>query len=624
MNERRIFCGAASSSCHVRWGLLAFTVLAGACSGAIEDGNNRPVGPEGGGAGGSGAGGRGPTVDGTGGNTPVSMPPPVIPPPMTANCAGTPPAAEVPLQRLTAVQYRNTVRDLLAGSGLGDVIKDVEPALGGVPDDKDDQFASLSTSMSGQHVEAYYAVATSVADAIATRPEHLQKVAGACATKVAAACVATFFDTFGRNVIRRPLTDAEKKDLGAETEGKWSTPAEVFRALIVRLLMSPRFMNQVEIDGAPVAKQPDTLVLSPYEIASRLSYTFWRSMPDAGLMKAAADNVFKTPEGMQRELDRVFADPRTKETIAAFWAEWLKLDKMVPFPTGNKAFDLLAAGLDIGKAGKDHQGAMAAEIRELTEYVAFTKKGTFNELLTTDVSVTKSADLAKLYGTEPWTGQGEPPKLAAGSRAGLLTRAALLVNNDVQTNPFHRGALFRKRLLCDPIASPDPTALPTGALDPPPFDPNKTTRERFAAKVVGGNCQGCHTMFSDVGYILESYDALGRYRTQEKIFDDKGVYVKDLPIDVSGVPGIEAGDTSRVNGPAELIRKVAASGKVEGCFAQNFFAATQRREFTAKTLDACAVDALTADLKNPDVTLADIYKRLALQSAFIVRKVGAQ
>jgi hypothetical protein len=265
---------------------------------------------------------------------------------------------------------------------------------------------------------------------------------------------------------------------------------------------------------------------------------------------------------------------------------------------------------------------MVREIRDLTEYVAFTKKGTLTDLLTTNLSLTKSADLARIYKVPAWDGKAEPPRFPDGTRAGLLTRSALLVIGEEQTNPFHRGAIIRKRLLCDPLPSPDPNALPPGSLDAPPANPMMTTRQRYEGKMLA-ECRGCHAQFNDLGYVLESYDPLGRHRTMEKVFDAKGAIVGELAIDVTAVPKVKLDDTRPVTGPIELTQRVVESKKFEPCFAQSFITYALRRTLAEESADTCSVDDLVAELGKPGVGLGDVYMRLALQASFRRRKVGA-
>jgi hypothetical protein len=135
-------------------------------------------------------------------------------------------------------------------------------------------------------------------------------------------------------------------------------------------------------------------------------------------------------------------------------------------------------------------------------------------------------------------------------------------------------------------------------------------------------CLGCHTMFNDIGYVLENYDSLGRYRTAEKVFDAKGAIVGELPIDARAVPRIKGDDMATVNGPAELVKRIVDSKKVEPCFAQSFFAYTLRREVDPSSADACSAEDLASLFTQPGLSLGDAYKRIALQAGFRRRKVG--
>jgi hypothetical protein len=207
-----------------------------------------------------------------------------------------------------------------------------------------------------------------------------------------------------------------------------------------------------------------------------------------------------------------------------------------------------------------------------------------------------------------------------------LQRAALLVSNLEQTNPFHRGALLRRSVLCDPLPQPDPNSLPPGSLDPPPPSAAQTTRQRFQAKVDGkALCQACHGGFSDMGYVLESFDALGRYRTTEQVYDEKtGQKLAELPIDTSAVAKVTADDTTAVANAAELNQRLVASQKVEACLAQRYFEFAERRAVSAGTLDSCTVQDMAAGLKDPAVGLAGAFRRMAQYSSFFQRKVGPQ
>ncbi|MEZ4237429.1 MAG: DUF1552 domain-containing protein [Myxococcota bacterium] len=365
-----------------------------------------------------------------------------------------------PLVKLSTVQYRNTVTDLLLGSGLGAVLPDVQPLLDAVPADSTDTFRDLDPRVSTEHVTAFFNVARTVGDAVEADAGLRSALAGPCAAEaeLTAACTDAFLRDFGRRVLRRPLTDEELARYAALDDGTRGT-AEAVRAMVVSLLLAPQFLNHVEVDGEAVDGRDDLWRLDPYALASRLSYTFWQTMPDDALLDAAADGSLATEPGWAAAVDRVFDDPRTEQTLWQFWLEWLRLERFTGFSATRPAFQTLAAGEHLGEPGHDHWSDMVEEVALLTSLVVWDQGGTLTDLLTTQVSVTPSADLAHLYGVAPYTG-GSWPTLPASERTGLLQRGALLASSLEQTNPFHRGAFVRRYLLCDPLPTPDPATLP--------------------------------------------------------------------------------------------------------------------------------------------------------------------
>jgi len=579
----------------------------------------------GGPASGAGVGG---TSSAAGGSGPGQVPVGTNPGGVTITCdKGAAPGVS-PLMKLSTLEYKNTVKDLLTTVGAAAVLPSIDGLMASIPDDSlADGFRGRDNRTALEHVQGYFNVGRAVGDAVAKDPALLKAVAGGCASEptLSASCANGFLDKFVRLAYRRPLTDADRAEYAALNDGARS-PAQAIRAMLIVALSSPRFVHQVEVDGTVVASSSDLLQLTSFEIASRLSYAFWQSMPDAELMTAAEDGSLATDAGFAQQLDRVFKDPRTQETLWSFWNEWFRLEKFTGFETTRPALQALAAGESLGMAGHEHYRDMVQEVRDLTQLFTFQKTGTVADLLTTDVSVTKSSDLAQLYGVTPWSGSGDYPKLPAGTRAGLLQRAALLVSNLEQTNPFHRGALLRRSVLCDPLPQPDPNSLPPGSLDPPPPSSAQTTRQRFAAKVDGkALCQACHGGFSDLGYVLESFDALGRFRTMEQVYDEQtGEKLAELPIDTNAVAKVKPDDLAPVANAAELNQRLVTSEKVEACMAQRYFEFAARRAVSDATLDTCVVQDLAAGLKDPAVGLSGSFRRLAQYSSFFQRKVGPQ
>jgi len=544
--------------------------------------------------------------------------------------SGSPDPGVTPLSKLSTVQYRNTVLDLLHASGLDDLVASVTPLLQAVPDDSTQaSFRGLDKRISSDHVGGYFNVATAVGNLATADTKHLTALAGTCATQssLASSCLDAFLKNFGKLALRHPLTSDELKEYADVAQGSSpaaASPADALRNVVVTLLMAPRFVNHLELEGTPVASRDDYLALSPYEIAARLSYTFWQTMPDAELTAAADDGSIATDDGFDKELTRVFADDRTQQTIWQFWNEWLRFEAFTGFASDRPAFQALAAGEHVGDAGHDHWGDMVQEIRDLSELYTWKQAGTLSDLLTSNLSVTRSADLSHLYGVKAWSGSGSYPTLPDGTRSGLLTRSALLASSLETTNPFHRGAQIRRAILCEDLPQPDPTSLPPGSLDPPPTSETETTRARYQAKIAGNNlCLGCHTAFSNLGYTFEAYDSLGRFRTQEQVFDEQtGALLATLPIDTTA--SVQLGDepAADVDGPLALNQRIVDSGKVEACLSANYFRYTLRREPAANSADACAFEDMRAALTT-GMGLSDMFRQIASEPAFRARKVGA-
>lgn len=575
----------------MRTALLTFSVLVLGCEGSIF--GERPDSP---------------TTP-----NPVDVPG-VFTPPFTCDPAAES-ASVTPLRRLSLLQYRNTLRDLFAPAPAFDALTVSASGLAKLPIDDDAlPFANLDVRFSEDHLTAWYEISDALAGAATNNPSALTALAGNCASQTTPVgpCIDGFLDGFAARAFRRPVTTEERARYHALDDGSRDRK-ELFRSLFFSVLMAPQFLYHAEVNGQPTDASEKTLALDPYETASRLSYHFWQSMPDDALWAAAQDGSLGTEDGYRAQVQRVMNDPRTRVTIAGFYAEWLHTGRITRFPTST-VFAAFAEGTTIGQSGADHLAAADAEVEALTSYFTWEHEGSVKDLFTTDLSLTRSPHLAGLYGVQPWDGVSAPPRLPAGERAGLLTRMAFLVSGTPNTHPIHRGATVRRRVLCDEL--PPPTALPPDALTPPAPHPGLTTRQRFENKIANQPCAGCHVAINPIGYVLEQYDAIGRFRTQEKVFDEStGALLETLPINSTAVPAVIAGDPTELSTGAALSAKVADSGKVEACFARQYFRFTHRR-MESLTTDACSLERIRST-----PTLRSALEAAALDPAFRTRKV---
>jgi hypothetical protein len=201
------------------------------------------------------------------------------------------------------------VIDVLTTSGLSSMNLSIEPALDAVPPDSTLSFLSHDNRVSTEHLSAWFAVATGVGDAIEQSAPARTALVGACGTaaRLTPECRARLFDGFGRRVLRRPLTETERAELTDLDDGT-RPAAEALRAMVVVLLLSPSFLNQVEVDGTSRSAGAP-LELTSWELASRLAFTSWRSTPDDALLDAAANGSLLTEAGFRAQRERASRTP---------------------------------------------------------------------------------------------------------------------------------------------------------------------------------------------------------------------------------------------------------------------------------------------------------------------------
>ena len=527
----------------------------------------------------------------------------------------------LPLRRLSHAQYENTIRDLVRFALPQDadvVLPDIEPLFDEVPDDlrvgPDKHYAGftrLDQAVQQEHIDATYAIAYAVGAALTATPARLGAVAGACATDADAgnddACLDAFIRSFGERVLRRAVTD---DDVAFYRGPAGAAPFEAadWADVVALLMTAPHALYLVEHgkDGdAAVAE------LDGYELASRLSYHFWQTMPDEELLSAARSGALATDAGYEEQVDRVFADPRTRAALATFFSEWLENTTLEELDSriGTPVFDAFRGDFT---PGPDLRERMLAEVVDAAVWYAFDEQGSYDDFFASRRSFAKTDDLAGLYGVPAWDGSGEPPEWTDPARVGLLTRAAFVATGSANTRPIMKGVFLRKALLCDTIPPPPPNA---GA-KPPDLSAAQTTREVVEELTKGGNCAGCHTtVINPLGFATENFDALGRSRKEQVLYDpDTGDEVGSAPVDTTSVPRIDDGDETPSAGAADLQKLVLASPKPHACFARQYFRFTFGRQEDLDR-DACPLADVKATL-DEGAPLAEALRAMALSDNF--------
>jgi hypothetical protein len=241
------------------------------------------------------------------------------------------------------------------------------------------------------------------------------------------------------------------------------------------------------------------------------------------------------------------------------------------------------------------------------------KGATLEDLWTSQRVFARSPAVASLYGTTPWSGTGEPPTLADPARVGLLTRVGLLASGSSNTRPIVKGVFYRKGLLCDSIGAPPNNAAAT----PPALSPQLTTREvvEQLTQQPGSACASCHaTLINPLGFSTEGFDALGRRREKQRLFDDTGKLLAEKAVDTKTTPGVFPGDPRPSTGPGDVTTLMLESGKPQACFARQYFRFTFARTETLAS-DGCVLAELQSALTEKQ-SLSSVVVRIAKTKAF--------
>ncbi len=525
-------------------------------------------------------------------------------------------------------QYRATLADFATfATGSPDaseeLMQELAPKLALLPSDRREptsedlhgSYRRLDQSLQQQHVDAFYEVGLAAA-ALLTAPSRWGSVAGECATdsdaKNDAACLTSFVEKLGARALRRPL-GAEEQAFYEDVYGpdKTADPA-AYADVLGALLNAPQMLYFVEHGASEVPDKRGTFELGSYELASRLSYQLWQTAPDAELLAYAADDSLLEPAIYRAQVERLLGDERARAALDEFFADFAKVEDLPALDAKSsdpvfKAF----AGDALPSSGL--RQAMIDDVMELFGYYTWQEPSGIAALFQTELSFAKSPELAALYGVAPWDGKSAPPRFPAGERPGLLTRALFLSTGSPNTRPIMKGLFIRKHVLCDAIPPPPPGAN----AKPPELQPGMTTRETVEelTETPGTVCAGCHTaLINPLGFATEGFDALGRYRTEQRFFDATGAPTGSKPVSTSSVPRVTSDSDEPASGPAELMQQIVASGKVEACLSRNFFRYTFGR-WEDPVADGCVLQELKSSLES-GAGIVDLVAAAALDGSF--------
>ena len=409
--------------------------------------------------------------------------------------------------------------------------------------------------------------------------------------------VAEHLQRFAEGAWRRPVKKEELEQYlnSYRTERKaGEKTADAYRVALQGVLTSRHFIYLVE--GDTVARER----LSDTELASRLSYFLWSSMPDNGLLAAGKSGTLKA-EGLKKEVDRMLADSKANRFVEDFTRQWLQLHRVGMFPPDKKLYPNYDAWLE---------ESMRAEPVEFFREM-FAKNISIDGFIHADWTVA-NARLCDFYGLpEPKSSGFQRVSLKPEDhRGGLLTMGAVLglTSDGTRHRPVHRGVWVSEAIFGK---TPPPPPANVSAIEPsPPESPKATLRQKIEAHRNNANCAACHAKIDPLGLAWDNYDAIGQWRTLEKVAQGRGA---DPMIDPSGV--MPDGRTFKdANDFKRLL--LEDHEKVARAFIEHLCTYALRRVLTVD--DQEDLKAIEAEAKKNQFRVKDIVRAVALSD--LIRK----
>ena len=504
------------------------------------------------------------------------------------DCSAAARPGRVTIRRLNRIEYRNTIRDLL---GI-----EIDAAAGLPSDDVGNGFDNIADvlTMSPILMEKYLAAAEDVVakafeddeakSRILTHGEDDRRFRGDSARRN--------LEDFATRAFRRPAMREEVErlyDLARYARDAGFSQEEAFQAALQAILTSPHFLFRIEQDPEP-GEEPRRL--DPFELATRLSYFLWSTMPDDELFDRARDGSLHDPDVLQAQVRRMLDHPRSQQLVENFGGQWLQLRGLANITPDPEMFP----GFD---------EPLRQAIRRETELF-------FEAVIREDRSVLDFLDadftfvnerLALHYGIEGVSGEEFRRVPLSDRRRGVLTQASILVltSNPTRTSPVKRGKWILDNILGEP---PPPPPAGIEELEEQP-ELLGSLRERMEQHRANPSCAVCHRTMDTLGFGLENFDVTGAWRDRDGRFE----------IDPSGtLPG---GGTFA--GPKELMQILKTERRSAFCRCLTEKLMTYGLGRGLEQYDRCTVDEIVKELEQADFRFSALVTSIVLSEPFQFR-----
>ncbi len=494
-----------------------------------------------------------------------------------------------PLSRLTTLEYQNSVTDLLAEAAPSQALQVADTKVGAFNQNFE---LTLSETGAAQYLSA--------AELLAKTVTQNWTLKSGCSTLEDMACAEGYLVKLARVAFRGSMLDTDQQRLHSLLSNSPElSPEAKLQVAVSTILLSPKFLFTLESAterGSANTTHASTL-LSPAELAGRVSLAFWKSTPDATLLDAFASA--STPAAREALTRSMLEDPRATRMFGDFVGQWLGLENFSGLRKSTVLFPEFAA----------IQPNLFQET-QLFYSALLTNAGDLTSLLTAPFSFANQP-LASLYGIP--SPQAAPNLFARvelpETRFGILTHASFLSQHahPEKTSPVKRGLILRERFLCDPVSPPPP-----GVQTQVDVSAGQSANAAFMEHSKNPACTSCHQFLDGLGQGFGQYDAIGRYVAAEPAAGEIAAPLLATNPDISG----------HFVGLRELTSKLAASRHVSQCYALEVLRYLMRHSEQAE--DACALQSVYAGFGKSGGSLKELLVVAATSDLFLRRSVAVE
>jgi Protein of unknown function (DUF1592)/Protein of unknown function (DUF1588)/PA14 domain/Cytochrome C oxidase, cbb3-type, subunit III len=421
-------------------------------------------------------------------------------------------------------------------------------------DDRSDGY-ERGTTISKEWDRAVTDAAISASELVVARIDKLAGLKAGAGTREEK--LKTFAAEFVATAFRRPLTDEQRKVHVDDLFTAAKTPELAVKRVVLLALQSPLFLYP-DLHGR---QQPDD-----FDAASRLALALWDSIPDQALLQAADAHALHTPEQLRAQAQRMIADARTKAKLNGFFHHWLDLERAEATAKDPKAFP-------------DFNEQVLADLREslsrFINQVVWSEKSDYRELLQADYLLLNDR-LGKFYGKPVLGEEFQRVSFDPKQRAGVVTHPYLLASlaYSKQSSPIHRGVFLTRNIVGMALKPPKKAVV----FEESHFNPKLTMREKITELTSNDACMSCHRMINPLGFSLENFDAVGRWRTKDN----------NKPVNAVSEFSTDEGKTMKLTGPRDIANYVADNPSGHRAFIRHLFNHLVKQQAPAygpKTLD---------------------------------------